>query len=220
MIDTNGVFQGKYHHQLAPSLTAKVQSQIASAPGQSMLQAELDYTGGDHSLNVKAINPDIADGATGIYTASIMQSVSKALAVGIEAIVQRMPDSTLRRKTVQDVGFNLAGKLALSPAGILTVNLQPLAAVQASYYHRVSDKVDLATEFQAVLAGPRTDAVTTVGARFDYRQAVIRAQADTAGKVGLLYEERLFPGFSLLLSGELDHAKGDSRWGVGVNLEN
>jgi mitochondrial import receptor subunit TOM40 len=80
--------------------------------------------------------------------------------------------------------------------------------------------VELGTEIQALLVGPRRDVSATVAAKFDYRQACIRAQADTIGRVGMVYEERIFPGFSLLLSGELDHLRSASRFGFGINMEN
>lgn len=189
-----------------------------------MLQSELDYLGSDYSVNLKAINPDPQDGS-GIYTGSWLQSIGKGLAVGSEVIVQKGPGEPV------ETGFNLVGRWQApadtaaegavpKPQSMLTVTLQQLVACQATYYHRVSDRVELAAELQALLVGPRKDAVTTVGAKFDYRQACIRTQLDSQGKVSLLFEERLFPGFSLLLSGELDHAKGGSRFGFGINLEN
>lgn len=232
MIDTNGIFQGKYHYNLTPALAARFQSQLSTsnAPGQSMLQAELDYTGGDYSVNVKAINPDITDQATGIYTGSYLQSVTKNVALGVECVLQRMPNPMKRFSVLTDVAWNVAGKVRVGQDGLFTVNVQQLAAIQASYWHRVSDKIELATEWQAIMMGPKRDAVTSISAKFDFKQALIRAQVDSAGKVGLVYEEKLFPGFSLILSGEIDQlawiksgpaaAAHNSRWGFGVSLEN
>jgi mitochondrial import receptor subunit TOM40 len=213
IVDTNGVFQGKYHYNLTKSLAARFQSQVSRQPGQSMLQSELDYAGPDYSLNVKAINPDVA-GQTGIVTGSFLQAVGKHLSLGAELIAQRMQPGE-----PTETGINIGGKYA-TDVSTTTVNVQQFAALQASYFHRVSDKVELGTELQLLLAGPRSDAVTTVAAKFDYRQACIRTQLDSTGKVALLFEEKLFPGFSLLMAGEIDHAKASSRFGLGVNLEN
>jgi mitochondrial import receptor subunit TOM40 len=246
MIDTSGNFQGKYNYTFPMGLTTKVQTMISSQqPGQSMIQFEGDWTApstsasasasglttgpasalgtapssaastwSGTSINVKAINPDPSAG-TGILTASLLQSVSKQLALGGEMILQRSADSPNLEQ-----GLNLAARFTPTPKSTLTATLQQFVALQTSYHHRVSDKVELASELQLLLVGPRRDAVTSVGAKFEYRQATIRAQVDSTGRVGLLLEEKLFPGFSLLLSGELDHVRGASRFGIGLTMEN
>lgn len=213
IIDTAGTFQGKYHFNFTKELSARFQSQIGRQLGQSMLQSELDYLGPSYSLNAKLINPNPFD-KCGILTTSYIQSLGKHLSLGAELVAQNLqPGEPL------ETGLNLAAKYA-TPTSITTFNLQQFAALQLSYFHRVSEKVELGTELQMLLVGPRSDALTTVAAKFDYRQACIRTQLDSTGKVGLLYEEKLFPGFSLLLAGELDHVKTTSRFGLGVNLEN
>lgn len=213
IIDTNGIFQGKYHFSATKGLSFRLQSQITGQPGQSMLQTEADYQGKDYSLNLKAINPD-AVSQTGIFTANYLQSLTKTVALGVEVIGQKM-----HPKEPIETGLNVGAKYT-TPNSTTTLNLQQFAAMQASYFHRVSPSVELGTELQLLLIGPRSDAMTTVAAKFDYKQACIRTQLDSTGKVGLLYEEKLFPGFSLLLAGEIDHVKGTSRFGLGVNMEN
>lgn len=214
LVDTNGIFQGKYHYNVTPQATVKMQAQLAKQPGQSMAQAEWDWQGADCSLNFKAINPDVADGASGIYTASILQSLSKHLSTGLEVIGQR---ATARDPV--DFGYNVAARYATSQ-WVAAVNVQQLVALQASYFHKVNEHVELGTELQMLMFGPRKDSVATMGAKFDYRQALIRTQIDSLGKVGLVYEVRLFPGFAMILSGELDHVRNTSRFGFGINLEN
>lgn len=181
---------------------------------QFMLQSELEYLGSDYSLNVKAINPSVVDG-TGIFTASYLQSITKNLAVGVEGILQKMT-----ARDPSEIGVNLVAKLTGSD-WIATASLQQFVALQLSYWQKVSDKVELGSEIQILNAGGmRNEAITSVGAKFDYKQCTIRAQVDSQAKVALLMEEKIFPGFSLLISGELDHVKAANRFGVGVNLEN
>jgi mitochondrial import receptor subunit TOM40 len=179
-----------------------------------MVQFESDYLGKDFSVNLKAINPDPAQNQ-GIFTISGLQSVSEKVALGGEVIFQKTVDSN-----GFDQGVNLALKYIPNPKSLFTFTLQQYMALQTSYHHRVSEKVELASELQMLLFGPRKDAVSTVSAKFEYRQSTIRAQLDSTGKIGLLMEEKLFPGFSLLLSGEIDHVKNSSRFGVGLNMEN
>lgn len=197
-----------------------------------MLQNELDYIGSDFSVNLKAINPDPQD-FSGIYTVSYLQSVSETVAVGGECISQKGAGESM------ETGFNLVARWAapavpveaadsaleaaapkLASPAVATLTIQQLVACQLSYFYRVSDKIELGAELQTLLVGPRKDAITSVSAKFDYRQACIRTQLDSQGKVSLMYEEKLFPGFALLLSGELDHLRGSSRFGLGINLEN
>lgn len=213
VIDTNGIFQGKYHMNFTKNFALRFQSQISNQPGQSMLQTELDYLGPDYSLNAKVINPDVA-GQTGILTASCMQSLTKNFSVGAEVVGQRMG-----AKEPVETGFNVGAKYA-TPTSIITANLQHMAALQLSYFQKVSPSVELGSELQLLMLGPtRSDALCTVSAKFDYKQALVRTQVDSAGKVALLYEEKIYPGFSLLLAGEIDHAKASSRFGLGINME-
>ena len=214
MVDTNGVFQGKYHFNWTERLVNRLQAQISKQPGQSMIQVETEYNGPDYTANFKAINPNIADAASGIYTASLLHSLSKNLSAGLEFIGQKAAAGE-----PVETGYTLSARYA-TPEWIGAISLQQFVALQASYFHKVADSVELATELQMLLFGPRRDAVASVSAKFDYRQATIRSQIDTLGKVSLVYEEKIFPGFSLLLSGELDHVRNASRFGFGVNLEN
>ena len=180
---------------------------------QLMLQSEVEYLGGDYSLNAKAINPNAADG-TGIYTFSYLQSLTSGLAVGTELVLQKMGREPF------DTGLNLVARLN-GANWIATATLQQFVALQISYWQRVSEKVELGSELQILNAGPmRNEAVASVAAKFDYKQCTLRAQVDSQAKVALVMEEKIFPGFSLLISGELDHLKGTNRFGVGVNLEN
>ncbi len=212
-MDTNGIFQGKYHYALTESLNARFQSQISNQPGQSMIQTEVDYAGNDSSVNVKLINPDVTS-QTGIATVSYLQSITKHLSIGAELIGQKM-----HAKEPFETGVNMAAKYT-TPTHITTLNVQQFAALQVSYFHRVSQQVELGTELQMLFVGPRSDALCTVAAKFDYKRACVRTQIDSSGKVGLLYEEKIMPGFSLLLAGEIDHVKSTSRFGIGINMEN
>jgi mitochondrial import receptor subunit TOM40 len=180
-----------------------------------MIQFEGDWVGAEGtSVNFKAINPDPTDG-NGIFTAALLQSVSKSVAVGGELITQKVADSGSLEH-----GVNLGVKWRVNEDSTFTATLQQFVALQSSYHHRVSDKVELATEMQLLLVGPRKDAVTSCSAKFDYRQASLRAQLDSTGRVGMFLEEKLFPGFALLLSGEIDHVRAVSRFGLGITMEN
>ncbi|KAA1120586.1 translocase of outer mitochondrial membrane [Puccinia graminis f. sp. tritici] len=69
---------------------------------------------------------------------------------------------------------------------ISTLTLQATGPLQASYWQKLSDQVEAA---------------------YDFRQATVRAQADSTGKVSMLLEQRIAPMFTFSVAGELDHAK-------------
>lgn len=200
---------------LPGSIKTQIQTHLSPTPGHSMLQLEADYTGSDYSFNTKAINADPSDGGSGIYTASLLQALSQNISAGFELIAQKPS-----RLEPIETGFSFATRYFVPEKCAFALTLQQLVALHASYFHRVSPQVELGTELQALFVGPRRDISATVAAKFDYRQACVKTQADTMGRISMVYEERIFPGFSLLLSGELDHIRAASRFGFGINLEN
>lgn len=210
-IDTDGSLQARANYGWSTYNTTKIQSQISSTPGHSMLQLEQDYQGSDYSINGKAVNPSLAEG-TGIYVASYLQSVTPNLAVGAEGVYQRpTPDSF-------ETATSLVGRYT-GKDYVATATVQSFGSMSCSYVQKINEKVDVAAECQIVTAGGRRDAVTSVGGKFDFRQATFRGQIDSGGKVSAALEEKLAPGFSFLLTGEMDHARGQSKFGVGVMLE-
>lgn len=164
-----------------------------------MLQIEQDYNGKDFNLNLKGVNPSPTEG-TGIFITSYLQSITPNLALGAEAVHQRpTPQSA-------ETTYSYVAKYT-GPDYIATATYQGFGALQASYYLRYSEKVDFGTEIQLVTAGGRRDAVATVGGKFEFRRSTFRGQVDTTGKVAAVLEEKIVPGFSFLISGEMDHGK-------------
>ena len=166
-----------------------------------MIQLEHDYSGSDYTLNAKAINPSPLDGS-GIYVGSYLQSVSKNLALGIETLYQRaaldqaeMSSSYLAKLTGSD------GKW------IATAQFQPIGVLQATYWHKLSEKVEAAADLQVIAAPMRRDAIATVGTKYDLRMSTFRAQLDSTGKVSALLEQRFAPSFAFTVAGEIDHFK-------------
>lgn len=174
--------------------------QLSGQPGQSLIQAEHDFIGRDFALNLRAANPSLADG-TGIYTGSILQSITKNIAVGAEVLVQNS-------QMGPDLGFQYYGKYTGSNRDwIGTMILQPQGMLQATYWQKLSDKLDVAADIQVVSVPQRRDAIATLGAKWDLRMSQFRAQLDSTGKVSALLEQRFAPSFAFLFSGEIDHLK-------------
>ncbi|KAG0271085.1 translocase of outer mitochondrial membrane [Linnemannia exigua] len=210
-LDTDGNVQARANYAWSNTNVSKVQSQLSTTPGHSMLQVEQDYNGKDFNLNLKAVNPSPLEN-TGIFITSYLQSITPQLALGLEAVHQR--PTPQQAETTYSYVAKYTGR-----DYIATATYQGFGALQAAYYLRYSEKVDLGTEIQLVTAGGRRDAVATVGGKFEFRRSTFRGQVDTTGKVSAVLEEKIVPGFSFLVSGEMDHGKGQSRFGVGMMWE-
>ncbi|KAI0054083.1 hypothetical protein FA95DRAFT_1579134 [Auriscalpium vulgare] len=211
-IDNEGNLSGRLNHGWTPTSVTKVQSQLSSTPGHSMIQVEHDHQGADYSVNGKAINPSLTDGA-GIYIGSYLQSVTRNLAVGVETLYQRSPVDS-------EISTSYLAKLTGTDKNwIATAHFQPIGVLQATYWHKLSEKVDAAADLQVIAAPARRDAIATLGAKWDLRMSTFRAQLDSTGKVSALLEQRFAPTFSFTVSGEIDHFKNAAKVGVGVMIE-
>ncbi|QRV85753.1 import receptor subunit tom40 [Ceratobasidium sp. AG-Ba] len=230
--DHEGNVTGRINRGWTPNNVTKAQMQIANSPNaQSMLQLEQDYQGSDYSLNFKAINPSPIDG-TGIYVGSWLQSVTPRLALGFETVHQRLGPGMAESMTSYLLRWTSApSPTPVAPSGvpnpgavepnkwIATAHLQAPGILQATYWQRLSEKVDVGADLQMIIAPGRRDAIATVGAKWDLRMSTMRAQVDSTGKVAALLEQRFAPTFAFLVGGEIDHVKNQSKVGVGIMLE-
>ena len=85
-----------------------------------------------------------------------------------------------------------------------------------SYTHKVADTLTLATDF--MWNWNARDATASVGYDYSFRTSRVRGKIDSDGKLGVLLEEKLQPGITFCLSGEVDHFKKDHKFGVGFTL--
>jgi len=213
-VDNEGNLNMRMNQGWTPGSTTKVATQLAASPGgHSMITLEHDYLGADYSVNVKAMNPSPLD-LSGIYVASWLQSITKNLAVGTETLYQRPTPEMAELSTSY-----LAKYTGDAKDWIATAQLQPAGIVQATYWQRLSEKVEVAADLQVIATPTRRDAIATVGAKYDLRMATFRAQLDSTGKVSALLEQRFAPTFAFLVAGEIDHFKNAAKVGVGIMIE-
>jgi mitochondrial import receptor subunit TOM40 len=212
-VDHEGNVSGRFQHNWSTSNISKVQAQLGMQAGHTMIQLEHDYTGLDYTLNGKVINPSPLDGS-GIYVGSYLQSVTKNLALGIETLYQR---AALDQA---EASSSYLAKLTGSEGKwIATAQFQPIGVLQATYWHKLSEKVEAAADLQVIAAPMRRDAIATLGAKYDLRMSTFRAQLDSTGKVSALLEQRFAPSFAFTVAGEIDHFKNAAKVGVGVMIE-
>ncbi|EPQ26464.1 uncharacterized protein PFL1_06112 [Pseudozyma flocculosa PF-1] len=196
-----------------PGHTTKVQAQLSATAGQSFVQMEHDYQGADHSANIKALNPSPAD-FTGIYIVNYLQSLTRNFALGVETVYQR-PSADMEEAST---GY-LAKLTGDKKDWIATAQVQPQGVAQCTYYQKLSEQVDVAADLQVVAMGAKREAQATLGARYAFRMATLRAAVDSMGKISSVYETRLSPAFGLTFSGEIDHLQGASKFGFGISIE-
>ncbi|KAI8978546.1 eukaryotic porin/Tom40 [Pilobolus umbonatus] len=201
---------GVLRHAFSERFVGKVVAQMTDTPGHSMLQLEQEINGSDYALNFKTMNPNPLE-CTGLFMASYLQSVTQQLVLGSEIVIQR-PTAEMEMTAMSFVG-KYTGK-----DYIATAQVQDVGAIQASYYQRINEKVEFGVELNMMAQEGRREAVATVGGKFDFRQATFRGQIDTTGRVSAVLEEKMAPGFSFLISGDLDHMKGQSKFGIGIML--
>ncbi|KAJ2778315.1 translocase of outer mitochondrial membrane [Coemansia javaensis] len=213
-MDTEMNLQGRLNYALSKQLQVRSQAQLMTNDAQSMFQLEGEYAGSDYTANVKAINPSPADG-TGIYLANYLQSVTPKLSVGAELLYQSpIPQ-------IRETSISLAARYQPSEDRAWVAQTQGTNMLTASYWRKITEKCEAAAELQMlnVPSQGRREASCSVGVKYEFAAATFRAMADNFGKVSMLLEEKIAPGFSFLISGELDHLKGENKFGVGLNLE-
>jgi len=168
-----------------------------------------------------------------VFVANYLQNITRNLTLGVEALAQKGPGGAL------DSGMTFVGRYTGNDY-VATTNLGLNGTVQASYFHKVcyhfpcsvgqptrispythltmqvTEQISLGTELELLANAAQRESVFTVGGKFDFKQAVFRCQFDSHGKVAAVLEEKLAPGLSFVISGELDHSSGESRFGLGL----
>lgn len=212
-VDNDGSVATRANYRWTDSFVTRSQMQLASGPGQSVVQIDQDYTGKDFSASVKAINPSMLDGGlTGVFIGSYLQSITPGLALGMEAVWQR-------------AAMNMGPEAVVSYAArykgfdwIASAQLQPQGTLSTTYWRRLTDKVEVGAELNLqfapglgrsqLLGGDSgREGTATVGAKYDFRASTFRAQVDSSGKLAALLEKRVMPFVQITIAGEIDQLK-------------
>ncbi|PVH15796.1 uncharacterized protein CXQ87_003651 [Candidozyma duobushaemuli] len=224
-IDNQFSVSGKVNYGWDEHNVSKVTLQIAH--GQpTMCQLEQDYNANDFSINFKTLNPSYLSGAfTGVAIGSLLQSLTKKFAVGVEATFSRQNSSLPPDSAISYFARYNAGDW------IATAQVQGQGALVGTFWRKVSENVQAGLETQ-IAAGmrpvstpfgaqlePVVEGITTLGAKYEYRTAVFRGQVDTTGKTSVFLEKKIMPMLSVMFAGEIDHFKQSSKVGAGLQVE-
>ncbi|KAG4304116.1 hypothetical protein PORY_002480 [Pneumocystis oryctolagi] len=192
-IDMDGQMSMRLNYQWTPQLASKVQMQLSSMAGKSVVQLEQDYQGSDTSINLKYMNPSFLDnGLTGIVVASFLQTITPKLSLGIEGVWQKPPSAA----GPEDTTLSYLGRY-VEKDWIVTAQVASQGIYSLTYWRKLSPKVQVGTECQIVTASPamvplgviKKEGVTAIGAKYEFMNSVFRAQVDTMGKNWIICEK-------------------------------
>lgn len=209
-IGSDGALAAVGNYRWTPGFITKTNMQIMGGGSQGLIQIDNDYTGADFSASIKALNPSIIEGGlTGIFIGNYLQSVTPSLSLGLEALWQR-PSLTTRPETALSYCAKYKGDDWIAAA-----QLQAQGAINATYWKKLSDKVEAGVDMNlqfapnngGLMPGIKKDGTTAVGAKYEFRASTFRAQVDSAGKLSCLLEKRVAMPISLTFAGEIDQAK-------------
>ncbi|PGG97873.1 mitochondrial import receptor subunit TOM40 [Blastomyces parvus] len=221
-LGSDGALAAVANYRWNSAWVTKTNTQIMPGSAQGLIQIDNDYTGSDFSASLKAFNPSFLEGGiTGIFVGSYLQSVTPSLALGLEAMWQRQ-------------GLSVPPETALSYCAkykgddwIASAQLQAQGAINASYWKKLSDKVEAGVDMNlqfapsptGMMGDIRKEGTTTLGAKYEFRASTFRAQIDSAGKLSCLLEKRVAMPISLTFAGEIDQVNQQAKIGLAVSFE-
>ncbi|WPG99161.1 Hypothetical protein R9X50_00197200 [Acrodontium crateriforme] len=227
-LDSDASFSARFNTRLAQALTFKTALQIqppsGMSPGGTQLSLEQDYTGADFTAQLKSINPSILDGTlTGMFIGSYLQSVTPRLSLGLEGVWQK-PDALGGPDAAISYAARYKGDDWIASAQLLTQG-----GLQGSYWRRLTDKVETGVDVNlqfaglsganAMMGGMRKEGTATFGAKYEFSRSIFRAQVDSQGKIGCLWDKVVAPPVRVTFAGEMDHVKNSAKLGLAVSIE-
>lgn len=210
-VGSDGAVAAVGNYRWNSALVTKLNAQIMGGGTQGILQIDNDYTGADFSASLKAFNPSLLEGGlTGIYMGSYLQSITPRLALGLEGMWQRTALNA-RPETAMSYSARYKGD-----DWIASAQLQAQGMINASYWKKLSDKVEAGVDMNlqfapsganGMMGGVSKEGTTSLGTKYEFRASTFRAQIDSAGKLSCLLEKRVAMPISLTFAGEIDQVK-------------
>ena len=175
----------------------------------SGMQAQASYLGEDFTATSLLVNPDISD-MSFIAVQQYFQSITPRLSLGAEFLLQRA-------QGIEGGVLSLVGRYA-TPKWEATAKLGQ-HSWDVSYLHKVNDSLTFVSNLEgSPLHG---ESKLNFGYTLDLpdNNFTFKAAVSSSGAVSAVAEKRLHPlPGSLVLSGQLDHVKKESKFGIGVSV--
>ena len=174
------------------------------------IQFENTYTGADFTASINAQNPSILDGGlTGTFAANYLQAITPKLSLGIDTVWNRPAMAY-----PPEVAVTYAGRYKTEDWMACGQIMPDRGVLEASYWRKLTDKVETGINcnlaFAGVgpggpMAGPQKEGTVAIGAKYEFRTSIFKAQVDNNGKVSCLLQKVIAPPIQLIFAGEIDH---------------
>lgn len=174
------------------------------------VQFENSYTGADFSASINAANPSILDGGlTGTFAANYLQAITPKLSLGIDTVWSRPAMAY-----PPEVAVTYAGRYKTADWMACGLIMPDRGVMEASYWRKLTDKVETGINcnlaFAGIgpggpMAGAQKEGTVSIGAKYEFRTSVFKAQLDNTGKVSCLLQKVIAPPIQLIFAGEIDH---------------
>lgn len=208
-IDPGGNLNANIIHQFNEAVRCKFAAQIQNS---KFLAAQLttDYRGNDYTASLTVGNPDIIN-ESGVMVGHYLQNVTPKLALGAELAYQygqQVPGGEIAILSLAGrfTGNNFVASGTLGGAGI-----------HMCYYHKASEQMQLGVELETNFR--LQESVASIGYHIDLPKAnlMFKGMVDSNWTVGATLEKKLQPlPFTFAISGLINHAKNQSRFGIGL----
>jgi len=198
-IGTDGRLIARFFSMPTTSSTVRVNAQLSNEPHSSQVAADGEYRGVDYSLGLKL-------GNAGVVGASYLQSITPNLALGGE-----LQYIGVRRITI----WSAVARYELG-RNTFTGNIASMGAMSLSSHHKINEKTGLAAE--VVYFNQTGDSLFRTGYEYRLQRATVKGTIESSGRLQATLENRLSPGITFLVSGEIDHKKTDYKFGFGLRI--
>jgi len=218
-VDNDGMLSTRFNYRWSSNMVTKSSFQIGTQ--QDMSSIEHEYVGSDFTSSLKMLNPSYLEGGlTGIFILSHLQSITRRLSLGIETVWQR---AALNQPPESAMSYAARYK---AEDWIATAQLHAQGALNATYWRRLSEKVQAGVDMtlqvapsQTMMGGLQKEGITAVGVKYDFRMSTFRAQVDSKGKLGCLLEKRVAPPVMMSFCADVDHVTQTAKVGLGITIE-
>ncbi|XP_076367070.1 mitochondrial import receptor subunit TOM40 homolog 1-like [Tachypleus tridentatus] len=208
-IDPSGNLNANIIHQFNKCIRTKFAAQIQDSRYVAS-QLTTDFKGHDYTAALTFGNNDILNGS-GVAVLHYLQSVTAKVVAGAELAYQYGSQVSGGEIAVLSLAGRYSGQNCILTGSVST------AGAHMCYYHKGNDQVQVGVEVETNFR--LGESVGTIGYQIDLPKAnlVFKGSVDSNWTIGAVLEKKLQPlPFTLALSGMLNHAKNQSRFGCGL----
>lgn len=207
----NGNQSIQFMHTLGCRYRVKFDAQIADRKYKACA-TELEYRSDNCTMSVSLKNPDFlkVNGTLALY---FLQAVSSGLALGVEV-------ACLRDEKIQGQRTIISGAARYSTGPLTISTTLGEAGLHVCCHRRASEQLQLGAELEVNLRTHESRGTLVYQINVPKSDFIFRGLLDSEHTVSGVFEKNLSSIFtsSLLLSGALNHKKGQFRVGIGLNV--